>query len=116
MDNKDKLQEEVASLAPPSIYASILRSMYQVFHTFITELILIEDFFLSFLWIHGIAHDRVLQASSHTSEWITTSKVIPKLAMKIPNCKRCALILKLTTYMKYTMLRSQTRYRQVISR
>jgi len=41
--------------------------MYQVFHTFIVELILIEDFF-SFPSIHGVAHDHFLQASSCTNE------------------------------------------------
>jgi hypothetical protein len=30
----------------------------------------------SFLWIHGIAHDHVLWALSHTSEWRTTQGII----------------------------------------
>jgi len=34
--------------------------------------------FLNFTWIHGVAHDHVLWASSRTSEWRITSEVIPK--------------------------------------
>jgi hypothetical protein len=50
--------------------------MYHVFHPFIVKLILIEDFFVS--WIHGIVHDHVLRVLSHTSEWKTTLKIVPR--------------------------------------
>ncbi len=50
--------------------------MYQVFLTFIAELILIKDF--SFPWIHGITHDHILWASNYTNEWRTTPRIIPK--------------------------------------
>jgi hypothetical protein len=53
-------------------------SRYKVFHTLIAKLILIKDFF-SFPWIHGVVHNYVLQASSHTNEWRITPRVIPKL-------------------------------------
>jgi hypothetical protein len=32
----------------------------------------------SFPWIHGIAHDHILWASSRTNEWKTTLRIIPK--------------------------------------
>ncbi len=33
---------------------------------------------LSFLWIHGVMHDHILWALSHTSEWRTNSEIIPR--------------------------------------
>jgi hypothetical protein len=32
----------------------------------------------SFPWIHGVAHDHILQASNRTNEWRTISKTIPR--------------------------------------
>jgi len=57
-------------------------SMYQVFHTFIVKLILIEDLF-SFPWLHGIMHDHFLRVSNYTSEWRTTFGVIPKFDIDV---------------------------------
>jgi hypothetical protein len=49
--------------------------MYQVFHTFIAKLILIEIFFP---WTHGIVHDHILWVSNYISEQKTVLGVIPK--------------------------------------
>jgi hypothetical protein len=42
---------------------------------------LLNQFWLkifSFPWIHGVAHDYILRASSHTNEWKTTPKFVFK--------------------------------------
>jgi hypothetical protein len=32
----------------------------------------------SFIWIHGVMHEHIVWASSHTNEWKTTPWIIPK--------------------------------------
>ncbi len=38
-----------------------------------------------FPWIHGIAHERILWASRHISEWRIASKIIPKFDIDAPS-------------------------------
>jgi len=62
--------------------------MYQVLHTFIVALILIEDLiFFSFAWNYGVAHGHILRAASRTSERRTASKVVSRFYPNIASSK-----------------------------